>query len=577
MKKSISLKVFGGYVLIILALSGLILTFSFSRIRSHYEEILAQELEYLGRALSVDVSSFLQEGRTAEMDAYLKKVGKDIHARVTVIDPEGVVLADSSSDPTKMENHRYRPEVAEALEGKIGRSLRFSYTVEADMLYVGLPLERDGRIEGVLRLSLFLRTINVLLHGLTKTIGLAVAIIAVGALLLALLFSLHVVGPIRKLTGAARRVAGGDLGTKVAIRHNDEFRELGAAFNSMTGRIQKLFSDVSEQKEELARILSSLQEGLLVTDREGRIVKANERLATLFGETGLEGKFVWEAIRKPKLLELLTSGLGEGESRSEEMLVDGKRLLCTAARLGKQGGVVMTCHDLTAIRNAEVMKRDLAVNVSHELRTPIAAILGAIESLPEDDSIADKAALDILKRHAERLRLLVEDLLTLSRLEDQGFRLETRAFDVAPLAQSVLHLFAPRLKEKNIEAEVVVPPGLPALKADPYRIEQMLINLVDNALKYTDGGRIEILLRNEGREFVIAVKDTGIGIPAEHLPRIFERFYVVDKSRSRKLGGTGLGLSIVKHIAQLHGGSISVESEESRGSTFTVRLPFGAA
>jgi len=577
MKRSIFLKMFGGFGLLILAMSGLIALLSFATIRSHVQDNLAQELEYLGRALSRDVQGFLEQGQTADMDAFLKKEAKDIHARVTVIAPDGTVLADSERDPAGMENHRYRPEVAEALEGRIGKSLRYSMTVEEKMLYVGLPLESDGRVLGVLRLSLFMKTIDVLLGSLRTTIGRSILLMAVAALLMALLLSLNFTRPIRKLTAAARKVEAGGFGTRVALHSKDDFRELGLAFNLMTQRIETLFADLSRQKEGLANVMASIDEGLLVIDAEGCIVLANERFRKLIGEDTLEGKYFWEVVRKPKIQEFIVRLQTERRRLSAEVRADEKTLLCTGGPLDDRGGIVLTVHDITDLKNMEIVKKDFIVNASHELRTPLAAILGAVETLEEGPGKINVFSLEILKRHAARLRAIVEDLLKLAELEEKGYRLERGDVDLRELARNVVQILTPRLKEKGLEARIDAPEGLPHLKADPFLLEQMLINLVDNAIKYTEKGGITISLAADARDGILTVRDTGTGIPDEHLPRIFERFYVVDKSRSRKVGGTGLGLSIVKHIVQLHGGSISVASEVGQGTTFTVRLPLQAS
>jgi len=573
MRKPIFVKVFGGYAVVILAFGALIAWLSFATIRRHYERTLAQELQYQARALSLNVLPMFESGKAPELDAFLKKLAPDLHARVTVIDDQGLVLADSEKDPARMENHRYRPEVTEALEGKVGQSLRHSVTVEEDMLYVGLPLEKDGRVIGVLRLSLFMRDVEVLRRSLTRTIGRAVLLTALAALLLALLFSLHFTRPIRKLTGAARQVAAGRFETRVTILNRDEFRELGAAFNSMTGEVQRLFGEVTRQKEELTQMIASIREGLVVLDRDGRIALANASFKTLIEENRPEGKFHWEVIRKPKIQEFIERAMGGNGLFTEEVQIEDRHFLCTAGSLSGPGGLIITFHDLTDLKKVEAIKKDFIVNASHELRTPLSAIMGAMETLDESGSCDDRATLDILKRHVERLKNIVDDLLKLSELEDKGLRLELEDVDLRQAAEAALKLFAARIKEKNLAVEVRAPADLPALKADPYQIEQMFINLIDNAVKYTERGGIKIGLKAGPEEFTIDVEDTGPGIGAEHLPRIFERFYVADKSRSRKLGGTGLGLAIVKHIAQLHGGTVSVESVEGYGTTFTVRLP----
>jgi two-component system phosphate regulon sensor histidine kinase PhoR len=571
--RKIFFKIFGGYVILILALSVLILILSLSTIRNHYQETLAQELEKLGRALSHDVSLYLEKGQIQELDVFLKGVGKEIHTRVTVIDLQGVVLADTEKDPTTMENHRYRPEVTQVLEGKIGRSLRFSDTVEEQMLYVGLPMEKDGKIQAVLRLSLFMKNIQVLLHSLRLTVGRIVLLMAVFALLAAFLFSVHLTSPIHKLTKAARQVAAGDLQTRVRIRNKDEFRELGESFNEMIAQITGLISDLSRQKEELSNILTSIEEGLAVLDKEGKIVLANESFKKLIPNISAEGMYIWELLRSPHIQELVSRVRIDQRSMSREIRLDDKFFFCTASYLRLQEGMVLIFHDLSEIKRVEEMKKDFIVNASHELRTPLSAILGAAEMLEDEKAGFNRMAMDILKRHAERLNLFVADLLNLSELEDKGFKLEIQDVDVRRLAEGVLQIYEPKIEAKGLASRLFADPGLPTIKADPFQIEQLLINLMDNAVRYTERGEIMITLKAEAQVFVMEVRDTGIGISEEHLPRVFERFYVADKSRSRQLGGTGLGLSIAKHIAQLHGGKIEVESTPGKGTTFRIFLP----
>ena len=571
--RKIFFKIFGGYVILIVAISVLILAFFLSTTRKHYEETLAQELENLGRALSHDVGLYLEKNEVRELDAYLKKVGRDIHARVTVIDPQGVVLADTEKDPAVMENHRYRPEVTQALEGKVGRSLRFSDTVEEQMLYVGLPMEKDGKIQAVLRLSLFMKNIQILLHSLRLTVGRSILLMAALALIAALLFSLHLTKPIRTLTAASRQVAAGNFQARVRIRNKDEFRELGEGFNFMISRIAGLISDLSLQKEELSNILASIEEGLVVLDKEARVILANEGFKKFIPTISPERKFIWEVLRNPQVQELVNWARAEKRNLSREIRLNDKFFFCTVSYLRLQEGMVLTFFDLSEIRKVEEMKKDFIVNASHELRTPLSAILGAAEMLEDEKVGFNRMAMDMLKRHAARLNLLVADLLKLSELEDKGFRLDIRDVDVKGIAEGVLQIYEPKIEAKGLKSQLFADPDLRAVKADPFQIEQLLINLVDNAVRYTERGEITITLKTEAQALVIEVRDTGIGISEEHLPRVFERFYVADKSRSRQLGGTGLGLSIAKHIVQLHGGNIQVESTPGKGTKFRVFLP----
>jgi len=577
MKRAIFLKVFGSSVLLILLVGGLSLAFSFGLIRTHYERAEARSLESLGRALLLDVKAFLDADDAAGLDGYIKNAGPRIGARLTVIAPDGAVLADSEKDPATMENHRYRPEVQEAVEGRVGRSERFSYTVEARMLYVGLPLVEDGRVRAVVRQSLYLSYIDELLADLKKGILRAAMVMAVLALTAAALFSLHLTSPIRLLTKAAHRVAGGDFETRVHLRRRDEFRLLGEKFNEMTERLADSFADITRRKEELANIITSIRDGLAVIDGEGRLALVNEAFRAMAGAEAAEGRLVWEVVRSAGFQEIIGKARSERSAQAAEFRMGEKSVWGTAGYLPKRDGVLVVLSDLSEIRRVEDMKRDFVVNVSHELRTPLAAISGAVEILEEGAGETNPAAVDILRRHTDRLKAIVDDLLRLAAMEDRGFRLDLETVDLRKVAARILDLYAARFRDKCLDLRLEAPPEPLNVTVDAFQIEQLLSNLVDNALKYTDRGSAVIALRAGDGRVEIDVADTGIGIPEEHLPRIFERFYVVDKSRSRRFGGTGLGLSIVKHIAERHGGTVLVRSAPGRGTTFTVRLPAASA
>jgi two-component system phosphate regulon sensor histidine kinase PhoR len=564
--KGLFLKIFFSFGALILALGALTVIFSFSVIRTHYDRRLATELEHLGRAISNDVLRMM-DGPADTLEAFLKEEGQQTQARITIIGPDGTVLADSNREPSAMESHRYRPEVAEALEG-------FSYTVEDRMMYVGIPLRNpDGSVRAVLRFSLLTRDVEALLSEIRGGLLRAVLIVTGLALLAALLFALHLTRPIRTLVRAAEKVAGGDFKTKVHISHRDEFRVLRESFNSMTERLNGQFEDLVRYKEEVNNVIAAIREGLAVIDADGRIVLANTSFRTIFPGPPPEGLFYWEVVRSGSLQELLGRARAEKASLNAEMKIADRQVLAAVSHLPVRNGLALILHDLTDQRRVENIKRDFVINVSHELRTPLTAIAGAVELLEDEAKGNDPAVLDILRRHVVRMQLIVEDLLKLGELEAPNVRLEIGETDVKALAGRVVELYAVRAKQKGLDLKMRSAPGLPLIRADAFLLEQMLINLVDNAVKYTDKGGVTVGLRAEAGKLVVEVEDSGPGIPEAHRERVFERFYRVDKSRSRILGGTGLGLSIVKHIVQLHGGTIEVRGEEGRGSIFVVRLP----
>jgi len=573
MKKTFLAKMFGGYFLILLAFALLFMTFSARTVRSHYLEILTSQLEYLGEALGPQVVSYLENGQIQELQAFLGNLGRKIKTRITVIDSEGKVLADSEEDPETMENHRFRPEFFEALQGKVASAVRYSTTVREEMLYVGLPLGNGEKPVAALRVSLLIREINGLIGRIRNDLWLALAIIAGLSLIGAYLVARSLSRPVEEMIQVSKRVAAGDFNAKMSIRRRGEWAECADSFNTMTAKLRTLFDDLTQRKEELQGIISSIEEGLMVIDKNDRILLSNAGFHRMISSLPDRGKFYWEALRVPQFVELVKRVREEKKDRSEELSFNGRVFLCRCSYLASRDGIVVTFFDMTEIQNVVRMKKDFILNVSHELRTPLTAIKGFAETLEGEVSLAGRDFLGTILRNTDRLIRIVEDLMTLSELEEKPANLALEPVNLRRLADNVIRIFEPRAGEKRLLLSLRAEEAVPTVRGDPFRLEQMLVNLIDNAIKYTERGTITVSLRASEGKAVIEVIDTGIGIPAESLNRIFERFYVVDKSRSRKMGGTGLGLSIVKHIVVQHGGRIEVESMEGSGSTFRVFLP----
>jgi two-component system phosphate regulon sensor histidine kinase PhoR len=574
MKNTLFLRIYGGFCLIIAAAAAVILLFSFKAIRSAHLDDQAAHLGNLAEALKPRVLAGLGE-KPGTLDAFVRDLGSRIRTRITVVDASGAVLADSEETPDRMESHQYRPEIFLSLKGETARAVRRSSTVKADMLYVSFPLVEGGKVVGALRLSRFMKDINGLLASLKQRIvGTSLAVMAV-VFLVMLLFSRSISGPVREFVTASRKVAEGDFETKLSLRHKGEFADFARSFNTMTAELKAMFLASAERREELDSILSSIQDGLLVIDRDDRIVLINEKFRSAVADPSPEGRYYWEVVRGTRFTELVRR-VKEGRTKaSDEVVLKDRTFLCAAAFLFSRERVVVTIHDLSEIRDAERMKKDLVLNASHELRTPLTAIKGFVEALEDRVQGEDKGYLEIIGRNTDRMIGIVQDLMSLAEIEDRGGRLEASDVDMKALAGSVLALFAARAEAKGVRLELKSDPAIPPVRGDAFRLEQMLVNLVDNALKATEKGSVTISLSGKEGEFLLEVRDTGIGIPQEHLPHIFERFYLVDKSRSRKLGGTGLGLSIVKHVVKAHGGRIGVSSRTGDGSTFTVALPAG--
>jgi two-component system, OmpR family, phosphate regulon sensor histidine kinase PhoR len=573
MRNSLFSKVFGGYLVIICILLLLIPLISFKLIRTYYVDSLTENLNNIAITTSPQIVSFLEKQRYQEMDGFLKNLTGKINARITVIDKEGTVLADTEKDPATMESHKIRPEVIDALSSGVGKSMRFSVTLEEEMLYVALPIEQENKIFGVVRMSIPLKQINSLLRDLQLRIIIGIALITLLSIGIAFLLSRGLSKPVSALVQAAKNFAKGEFRTRVYLQAGGELKELETSFNEMAGRMEELFGSLSRRNEELDTIVSSIQEMLLVLDKDGRIKLSNKSFRKALDNEEVQDKFYWEVMRCPDFSELIRKVTEERKNRTEEIEFRDKHYLCSVTFLSSKEEMVAVLYNITELKNLERMKKDFVTNISHELRTPLTAIKGFVETLEEEEEIKNVQYLEIIKRHTDRLMHIVHDLLMLSELEQAESALVTENVDLVSLAENILKVFEQGAKEKGIHLKLLAAKDLKPIQADPFKVEQMLINLLDNALKYTEKGEVSISLGQEDTKSIMVIQDTGIGIPENHLPRIFERFYVVDKSRSKKLGGTGLGLSIVKHIVLLHGGTIDVESSLGIGTKFTIVLP----
>lgn len=575
MRKPLFFKIFMAFIILAVFLSSSIIFFSLRIIKDHYMELLASNLENISFALEAKVIPYIIEKDFEGLDEFIKDTAGNLDARVTIIAPDGRVLADSQELPQAMENHKGkdRPEILMALEGRKGKSIRYSTTVEEEMLYVAVPIEQDGRILGALRSSLYLTTINSLFNELIFRIDSIALLIILIFIIAGLIISKTITRPLRQLSQASQQMARGDFTSRVYLKGQNELKDLADNFNYMSENMNRLFKELSGQKAQLNNIIASIPEGLMVIDEKGRMLLFNESFRKIIGHEAIKGKFYWEIIREPGFDELVKE-VNQSKGHSMEILnLRGKIFLCSATYLKDAGELVIVFHDITEMKKLEKIKRDFVINVSHELRTPLTAIKGFTETLEDETSKDSSHYVDIIKRHTDRLINIVNDLLILSNIEDERSRLELSKVDIVKMLDDIVSMFEQTVKTKGLKIRIKKEGRIKQVTADAFKLEQVFINLINNAVKYTEEGAIEINLQHKNDDLVVQVKDTGIGIPPEHLSRIFERFYVVDKSRSKSLGGTGLGLAIVKHILLLHGGDIKVESTPGEGSVFTVFLP----
>lgn len=531
------------------------------------------------------------EALNKEDSSYLDNLVRDLSlravARLTVIDLRGKVLADSEKSREElpaMENHLNRPEVRAALRGDRGVDTHYSKTLKMYMLYVAAPLKSIDTIVGAVRLALPLESIDRTLFAIRKIIlaGLIFAIIL--SIFIGSLVAAHITRPINNMIQVSRKYAEGDLSRRVLFISKDELGQLATTLNKMAEDIEDKIKQIKMQNQRFAAIFNSMVEGVIVIDGTGHIVSINPTVEKTFGITKEEagGVLFLEAIRNNELWEIISSVLKKGETVAKEtsIIYPVRKVFQANAtpifETAHVSGCLVVIHDITEMKRLETMRSDFVANVSHELKTPLTSIKGFTETLL-DGALDDKEDgcnfLRIIQDHAGRLESLVDDLLALAHLESKEITLDKKEFDLKKHTDEIISGFGSQIKKKHIAIKNELPSGL-LIKGDKNRIDQVVTNLIDNAIKFNkENGSIEIYSQASGDVVKITIEDSGVGIPGKDTTRIFERFYRVDKARSRELGGTGLGLSIVKHIIELHGGTVGVESVEGMGSKFWFTLP----
>jgi two-component system phosphate regulon sensor histidine kinase PhoR len=516
------------------------------------------------------------------------KLGTKSPARVTLILPDGTVAGESAKSREQMENHRDRPEVKTVIEqGKTGQAVRFSNSVRKNMLYVAVPVYHDGAVAGVVRTAMPLLRIEETLSGIEHRLLWGGAAILLLAAILSFAVSRRISRPLEQIKRGAERFAAGDFSYRLHADGSSEIGSLAETMNQMAAQLEERLLSISKERNQREAVLASMVEGVLAVDTAGRIISLNRAAAQFFNilrpETAA-GRGIEEVFRNSTLQRFVDHVLTGQEASECELLVENRQTshlqVRGAALLGPQErriGAVIVFNDVSRLRRLENLRRDFVANVSHELKTPITSIKGFAETLLDGALKNPEEAerfLKIIARHADRLNSIIEDLLMLSRLEQdgkEGMSLETA--DINGILQSAVDVCSPRVAAKKIAITVSCPAGLTASVNRPL-IEQAMINLISNAIKYSaDEKEVKVSAQAADGGVLLQVQDHGIGIETKHLDRLFERFYRVDKGRSRHEGGTGLGLSIVKHIAQAHGGTVSVQSRYGEGSVFSIFLP----
>jgi PAS domain S-box len=516
--------------------------------------------------------------------SFVNEIHKDIDTRITLIAEDGTVKADTHEDPVNMNNHLNRKEVIDAIRtDKVGTSVRYSNTVKADFLYVAIPVHIDGEM-WIIRVSKQLVEIKELNQHILNVAVLSIISAAIFAMLMSIFVSKRITRPIDALTEIANKIADGDFGRKIYISANDQIGELAQSFNKMSHTLNLSMNELKQRNSELEAILNSMINGIIAVDQNKNIILINKfcfEILDLPQNYVVENESMYKIIRNEEIAQMVEISMNEGVPQMKELrYVHSEKTLrifvnpiFTITR--EIIGSIVVIQDVTQIRKLEQMRSDFVSNVSHELKTPLTSIRGFVDTLKNGAVHQPDTAmrfLDIIDIESDRLYRLINDILLLSEIETMDREPEQTQVELTSVTEEVIDFLELKAHEKGLKLSAIYKEEL-FIKANRDRIKQMLINLIDNGIKYTEKGEVKVDIHTQGSWVVIRVTDTGIGFSEDHKERLFERFYRVDKGRSRNQGGTGLGLSIVKHIVLLYKGKIAVESTPGKGTTFEILLP----
>ncbi len=519
---------------------------------------------------------------SSPIDGLCSRLKQTARARVTVIALNGRVLGDSDSESSSMENHSDRIEVQQAKLSGSGMTIRHSDTLGYDFLYVAKLIEREGVPQGFIRLSVPLKDVDASIEQLRLRIILVVAFV----LLATGMLSFWQIDRLRRLTNRIRSfssaLARGDFSSHLFISHAGEFDEIAESLNTMSAELKRSIAASEEEKQRLSVILRSIPDALFIIDNKGVILFSSAAARELFSDAPFSGRPYIEVVRNSEFLSLMEEVQKQRKTGIAELRIDSpldQYCIVHVSPLSYGGaelsGFIAVFHDITQLKRLEQTRKDFVANISHEIKTPITAIIGFAETLLDgalDDRQNLVTFLRTIRSNSERINNLVEDLLTISKIELGVTKVEKTPLDVGAVMEQVVATLGEKASEKDLALFVSLDPLRREIKADRDRLLQILTNLTDNAIKFTEKGRVTLgTAEDEGRT-CLYVEDTGIGIPPKHLPRIGERFYRVDPGRSRNMGGTGLGFAIVKHLVKAHGWDIRIRSTPGKGTKVTIYI-----
>jgi two-component system phosphate regulon sensor histidine kinase PhoR len=576
-KRNLFLKILFSY-LVIVSLSFFILDLL---IKNEIKKVMTGKIE----AELLTYAELLNLNSAQKMSDQLKQIARISSSRVTLVDAQGKVFADSEKDIAKMENHLNRPELQEAkLRGK-GKSIRFSSSIGIDMLYVAITIKEGSEIKGYVRLARPLDDVQSMIEKVYQSIFLAMMIVTVIALVIALIFSYRLSAPIRAMERFTERLRQGHPVGTLLLETADETKKLADNINYLLDELQSQIRLANEEKSKLMTAFTSMTEGVLILNTEDKIEFVNQALSNILSEQygDINGKTLMEAFRSVDLQKAFLEFKETRINVSREITLGNiEPVILNVSISAVQGHpeeekTMIVFHDVTRLKKLEKIRIDFVANVTHEIRTPLTAIIGYLETIKAgaiNNINETKKFIDIILKQAERLNRLVEDLLTISKIELNEIRFNFENVFLSDAVTNVISIVEKKATSKKITIENNMPEKLRPVRADRDRLTQILVNVLDNAVKFTpESGKVIIAADETDAHSVVSIIDTGIGVPKDEIQRFGERFYRVDKTRSRDLGGTGLGLSIVKHLMIAHGGRMEIESQFGRGTKVSLFFP----
>ncbi|HAA4324687.1 TPA_asm: PAS domain-containing sensor histidine kinase [Listeria monocytogenes] len=563
--------------------------FSGELMKSTYLNMKENQLEDDAKILlqTTNMENLDLDKDAATIQKSLDPLGEDIDARITVIDSKGDVVADTKKDPEKLDNHMNRPEVTDILKKgeSVGISIRESDSLGYSMLYVAVPVKHQSKTDGVLRISISLESVDAAVAKLWGNLALIFGIALVIIAAISVFIARKITRPVREIIEVSTDLANHKYDSRIHEKISGELQDLSISVNTLAESLETQMFEIKQNEQRLNAIVQNLVSGVMLINVDKQVIMTNRTMYQILGETEITGKPFYEVIKSFALSQLIEATFETKTIQQKEIILYFPREMILDASvspiLGENGeitGIILLLHDITQIRHLENVRSEFVTNVSHELKTPVTALKGFAETLLDGamyDEMLLKKFLTIIKEESDRLHRLIMDILALSRIEQNPVPENVELVEVDEVIEQSARTIFEMATEKNIQ--VIIPEKtIPSvtIETDRDKLQQILINLLSNAINYTPvDGKVEVKLIEQEAEVIIEVTDNGIGIPAKDIDRVFERFYRVDKARSRHSGGTGLGLSIVKHLVENCGGRIEVESQEEVGSTFRVTLP----